>query len=400
MPRMLFALPGLLAATSLPPPIDAQAQSPPDASSWTIGAQPMVVIGSLEGDAGGEFAAIVDVVRGPDGTLAVVDDMLSAISFHAPEGALVAVTGRRGEGPGEFQRITSAVADPQGRLFVFDWGHQRITEFSFDGTRVGDTRLIRGPDDRRIGGIGRFAGGSWYAWEADQILASGLDELAQDTVAYYRFADGEVGDLLGRVPGRVSTEFKVFLGGPAIRHALYSPRPLGVAWGACLLVGTSDDPELRILDETGADVGELRLETAAEPTTREHRDQWVDSTVADAGDEAGFLQRMMVRSTGRRVRMAERIPFAHTVVVDELGYIWAQRFRPPEGEGGAEWHVFTETGALAGTVTLHDRFRVMEISSDEIVGVQTGDLGEEEVRVYALDRGADVHRRPLPLACE
>ena len=171
MPRILFALPGLLAATSLPPPIDAQAQSPPDASSWTIGAQPMVVVGSLEGDAGGEFAAIVDVVRGPDGTLAVVDDMLSAISFHAPEGALVAVTGRRGEGPGEFQRITSAVADLQGRLFVFDWGHQRITEFSFDGTRVGDTRLIRGPDDRRIGGIGRFAGGSWYAWEADQILA-------------------------------------------------------------------------------------------------------------------------------------------------------------------------------------------------------------------------------------
>jgi len=396
---MLLALSGFLAATSLSAPIHAQPQSPADASAWTIGSQPLLVIGSLQGDAGGEFGAIVDVVRGSDGSFAVVDNMSSAISFHSPDGALVAATGRRGEGPGEFQRITGAVSDPQGRLFVFDQGHQRITEFTFDGTRVGEARLTRGPADRRIGGVGRFADGGWYAWEADQMLASGFDELAQDTVGYYRFADGEVGDLLGRVPGRVSTEFKVFLGGPAIRHALYSPRPLGVGWGECLLVGTSDVPELRILDRTGNNVGELQLEVGTEPTTREHRDQWVSSTLADAGEEAGFLQRMLVRSMSRRVRMAERIPFAHTVVVDELGYIWAQRFRPPEGEGGAEWRVFTETGALAGTVTLHDRFRVMEISSDEIVGVQTGDLGEEEVRVYALYRDADVDRRPLPLEC-
>lgn len=397
---MLFTLSGLLAATALPTPGNAHAQSPPDASAWTIGAQPLLVIGSPEGDAGGEFAAIADVVRGPDGTLAVVDDMLAAISFHSPDGTRVAVTGRRGEGPGEFQSITGAVSDAEGRLFVFDQGHQRVTEFAFDGTRVGETGLTRGPADRRIGGVGRLADGSWYAWEAGRMLASGLDELARDTVAYYRFADGEVGDLLGRVPGRVSTEFKVFLGGPAIRHALYSPRPLGVAWGACLLVGTSDVPELHILDGTGAEVGTLNLETTAEPTTREQRDQWVSSTIADAGDEAGFLQRMLVRSTGRRVRMAERVPFAHTVIVDELGYIWGQRYRPPEGEGGAEWQVFTETGALAGTVTLPDRFRVMEVSSDEIVGVKTGDLGEEVVRVYALDRGADISRRPLPLACE
>lgn len=401
MRSILFALSGLLATTSLPAPIDAQVQSPlPDASTWTIGAQPLLVIGGLQGDAGGEFGAIVDVVRGPEGTFAVVDAMSSAISFHSPDGALVAVAGRRGEGPGEFQRITGAVADPQGRLFVFDRGHQRITEFTFDGARVGDTRLTRGPADRRIGGVGRFADGSWHAWEADQMLASGFDELAQDTVAYHRFGDGEVGDLLAHVPGRVSTEFKVFLGGPAIRHALYSPRPLGVVWGRCLLVGTNDVPQLRILDATGTEVGVLSLETTAQPTTREHRDQWVSSTVADAGDEAGFFARMLVRSMGRRVRMAERVPFAQTVVVDELGYIWAQRFRPPEGEGAAEWQIFTETGALAGTVTLHDRFRVMEASSNEIVGVQTGDLGEEEVRVYALDRRADVDRRPLPPECE
>lgn len=166
MRSMLFTLSGFLAATALPPPVGAQTQSPPDASAWTVASQPLMVIGSLEADTGGEFAAIVDVVRGPDGTLAVFDGMLSSISFHSPDGALVAVTGRRGEGPGEFQRITGAVADPQGRLFVFDQGHQRITEFTFDGTRVSDTRLTRGPADRRIGGVGRFADGSWYAWES------------------------------------------------------------------------------------------------------------------------------------------------------------------------------------------------------------------------------------------
>ena len=97
--------------------------------------------------------------------------------------------------------------------------------------------------------------------------------------------------------------------------------------------------------------------------------------------------------------MAARIPLSYDLIVDELGYIWTQRYNPPDGAGSPEWQVFADTGTGIGTVTLPVALSVMEVSADAILGVYTDDLGRQDVREYSLDRRGDTDPRPLPAGC-
>ena len=393
VPVMLF-----VTATVLAPRALSAQTTPPDASSWTVAPEPTTVFGQSEDGLGGELAGITDLVRAPDGTIVVIESELSRVAFYSADGALIATKGRQGEGPGEFSRLSALVAAPD-RVFVFDRGHQRISEFTLAGDFVGDARLVRGASDRPIGGIAQYGDGSWYAWEADRMVGQEMGEMAQDTVGYYQFADAEVGDMLVRVPGAITSHFE-FQGRGSLRHALLTPHPLDVVRGQCLLVGTSDTPSLRVLDQSGAELGQLALDIEVERTTDEHRKQWVSATLARVSGLAGFIQRFSIRSMSRRVGMAEWVPFADHLVVDDLGYIWAQRHELGDYDGSADWLVFTEAGTAIGTVTLPVSLQVKEISTDAILGFRTDEHGQQDVRIHSLDRGRDIEPRPPLPGCE
>ncbi len=394
-----FFLPTLLIAAA-PVPREVRAQDvPPDASTWTVASQPSAIFGRSEDGLGGMLAGVVDVARAPDGTIVVAESQFSSVTFFSPDGMLVASKGRQGEGPGEFSRISALLADPEGRLFVFDEGHQRISEFTLAGDFVAATRLVRGAGDRPIGGIGQYADGSRYAWDADRMTGSEMGEMSQDTVGYYQFADGEVGDVLVWVPGTITSHFE-FQGRGSLRHALLTPHPLGAPHGQCLLVGTSDTPVLRVLDRMGAEVAEVNLDIEVDRATDEHRKQWVSATLERWSGVARFIQRFSLRSVSRRVGMADWVPFADRLVVDDLGYIWAQRFEFSDFDGSAEWRVFTEAGTAVGTVTLPEAMQVTEISADAILGFHTDEHEQQDVRIYALDRGRDIDPRPSLPGCE
>ena len=373
--------------------------NPPDASGWTVGPEPMVVFGRSEDGPGGELAGITDLVRAGDGTIVVIESELSRISFYSVDGALIASKGRQGEGPGEFSRMSALAGDPENRVFVFDRGHQRISEYTLTGDFVGDAGLVRGASDRPIGGVAQFDDGSWYAWEADRMVGSEMGEMARDTVGYYQFAGGEVGNLLARVPGAITSHFE-FQGRGSLRHALLTPRPLGVLRGNCLLLGTSDAPVLSVLDRSGTGVGEVTLDIEVDRTTDEHRRQWASATRAGLSGLAGFIQGFSIRSMSRRVGMAEQVPYTDDLVVDELGYLWAQRYELSDYADSAEWLVFTEAGTPIGTVTLPVALQVKEISTDAILGFHTDEHGQQDVRIYTLDRGRDIQPRPPLPGCE
>ena len=369
-----------------------------DASSWTVGAEPVTIYGSVDGVAAGGFVHVVGVAHGPSGRIAVADGQLLSISLFAADGNLVATMGRQGEGPGEFSSIGSLVSDPEGRLFAFDDGHQRLSEWTFEGDFVRDSRLTRQGSDRSIAQVGRFGDGKWYAKEVGQVVAVQVNSMVQDTVGFFALVDGVVGELLARVPGGITTQ--IDLGGQWVgRGVLLSPRSLGVTWGRCLLAGTSDNPVLRVVDSTGGEVGEVSLMVEVEPGREEHRSEWVTAMLAMVGEMAGPQERMMFETLAEATPMAERVPFAGDLLVDELGYIWAQRYELPEGGAGTEWRVFSETGGSVGTVVLPERFHAVGISAGTILGVFTDELGRQDVRGYSLDRGADTATRPLPAGC-
>ena len=142
-PRLLAAA---LAFTACAVPED----TPTEAPLWTVGSEPLAIYGSAGEDPDNEFGYVADVVRGPEGTIAAADGLDYSLSFFSADGELRAKVGREGEGPGEFSGIAGLVSAPEGRLFAFDEGLQRLSEWTFDGDYVGDTRLTRQRTDRPI----------------------------------------------------------------------------------------------------------------------------------------------------------------------------------------------------------------------------------------------------------
>lgn len=158
-------------------------------------------------------------------------------------------------------------------------------------------------------------------------------------------------------------------------------------------------PVLRVLDQAGADLDEVALDIEVERANSDHRKQWVSATLERVSGVARLVQRFTLSSMSRRFGMAAWVPFADRLVVDDLGYIWAQRFEFSDFDGSAEWRVFTEAGASVGTVTLPGAMRMTEISADAILGFHTDEHGQQDVRIYALDRGRDIEPRPLLPGC-
>lgn len=252
---------------------------------------------------------------------------------------------------------------------------------------------------RPIGEMGRFGAEGWYVVEASRMLPAAVDEVAEDTVRVFRLYNRVVRDMLAEVRGMLNTHF-VIGGMPGMRRALFSPMPVGVPLGDCLLVGTTDVPRFRLVDEGGVEMGELRFDVKVEATGKRHRSEWVDAVMAEikeSQEDAGEDERRSIGILGERLQMASRVPFAEDIIVDSLGFLWVQSYSLPEGPGSSEWRVFTEEGQAQGVVFMPEDHRVVAIGESEIFAVGTDELGRQEVRVYGLDRrGDDTPRSPPP----
>ncbi len=372
------------------------------ADQWMVGEQPVAVFGRSGEEIGSEFAYVVDVALAPDGSIVVADQERGRISVHTTEGRVIQAFGGIGEGPGEFARVARVVVDSRGRLFVFDDGRQRLSEWTLDGRLVDGKRVGYRESGRLISDVGQFASGAWYAREADRMLGADVDGVARDTVGFVTLGEGFVVDeRLTEVQGAMATHFLVE-GMPMMRHALLTPRPIGVAIGECLVVGTSEDPSLEIVHREDGKKGRLLLEVEVNPSGRATRREWVASTLAGIvriGGELGDIEVRMMEGIGNSVRMARSIPFAHAIVVDALGYIWTQDYRLPEGAGSGNWRVFTESGESIGSVELPEGLRVMAITEGRIVSVGENADGLEEVRIHRVDRGGVGETRAVPSGC-
>lgn len=66
---------------------------------------------------------------------------------------------------------------------------------------MGTATVSRAAAGRRLDALGRFDNGEWYAREAPRLVATRVDETAQDTVGIFRIdLDGLVGERIAIVP--------------------------------------------------------------------------------------------------------------------------------------------------------------------------------------------------------
>ena len=102
----------------------------------------------------------------------------------------------------------------------------------------------------------------------------------------------------------------------------------------------------------------------------------------------------MIEAMAEAVGMPERVPFSNNLVVGRPRIqSRTQSYQLPDGSRSPEWRVFMETGQAIGTVHLPEGLRVLGISAEALVGVQTDELGRQFVQVHALDRRGNLWSR-------
>ena len=93
-----------------------------------------------------------------------------------------------------------------------------------------------------------------------------------------------------------------------------------------------------------------------------------------------------MRNRRAEVAFNETLPVFGTLLVDDLGYLWAKNFKLP-GDSTNSWAVFDSTGIWLGTVRTPDRVVVWQIGPDFVVGTLWDESDVAYVGVWELERG-------------
>ena len=371
----------------------APAWAPGDA--WTVGAEPAVHIGVIEGSEEYQFTIIGGVWRVPDGGFVVADTRSAEVRFFDADGMFRGSFGRQGDGPGEFRRLIAAypyrgdsIAVWDGRrLSVFDHGGQLGRTLTPSLTRPFPPRGDGGPMVLTGSGLqGLFPDGALLASPGMIVRITptpGL-RIPQETTLMRYSAEGDSLQSVGPFPEpelvmpAISVLGGVRLGSPFTRRVVYFPGSLG------LYVGASKDLEVQRFGSDGVLDFVIRASHRSLVLTEEHRDMFKDSERERLAESASpeELERALAS-----VEFPETVPPYSQLLVDSEDHLWVRDYKIRGTSGPEVWGVFSPEGQLLGTLETPERLQVRQIGVDFILGIWTDELDVRYVRMYTLERG-------------
>lgn len=255
--------------------------------------------------------------------------------------------GRQGQGPGEFQFpwLLSArdgyvtILDSRlRRTSIFDYSGRFIKQITFNRVRINtSSRVFEGPDDTKILLLNVFHNEyrprivtSWraivYSAEEDTLCIVETEKVHESTL---------------------STKTEALSGGyyKGNPHAVYDP-----ARGFLLTSGI--EPVMDWFNLRGELVQRIRLNTTPEPVTAEER-AMVLSRLDEQIDNASIPLLKTIRTEQRAIaEIPEFKGYWCTLLVDESGYIWAQKPYPytvDEYPESSKYLIFSPEGEYLGT---------------------------------------------------
>ena len=353
----------------------------PDSLPWSVGAEPLVQIGALEGEDVYQFDQIGGVARLADGRIVVASSGTQDLRYFDPTGRHLRSVGRKGEGPGEFQSLGTLVVLPGDSVAVYDWNLQRVSFFDPSGTFVRSFLLQHSAGVAFP--IGRFTDGVWLM-QPGFVFSPGDPgaTVVRDTSRLLVFAeDGTLPDSASRWIG---PDFYLRSEG---QHASATSLPFGrmtevALSGVGYYEGYTDRYEIARRDRAGAADLLIRASRTVVPVT--------DADVA--AHKAERLKSADSQFRPQLERLYQDIPFPSTMPafsdlqVDAAGNLWVLEVRPP-GDEQRLWTVFDTAGRMLGAIETPPGVSIREIGRDYLLGTWSDDLDVQYVRLYRLDRG-------------
>lgn len=349
--------------------------------AWEVDPEPLLTVGSVEGDPELAFDRVSGVYLLPTVGLVVLDEGAGSIRFFDESGMPNSTFGRSGEGPGEFQNL-SFLGLRTDSLWVFDARQRRTTVIHPEsaGFRVTSADVR----DASHGPVGLLADGSLIV-AADIAFSTAIEE--QSTEGLQRFdaayvlvnASGIARDtvLVTRGSERIlmlGPEFVQLLRPLLARSVSHAVR------GDDLVHGVQEHYEIGVYSTDGGVHTLIR---------RSDVDVRIDEPAYEAAVEERVLRAPEPARPGLRALYDEQPrpdgrPAYARFLIDSDGFLWVQEFAYIGAS--SSWAIFDLDGLWLGMVEFPDRFRPTQILRDRVVGVWRDELDVEYARVYGLAR--------------
>ena len=316
------------------------------------------------------------MVRLADGSLVVADDTWLQIRLYSPEGSFVRVTGRDDEGPGEFSGgIEQMVGAAGDTVWVLDWDG-RVSVFGPNLALARTFNLLSNASSIYDLGDGSMA--VEYIspfWTRDAIGA-----IRNPTVLWRFDVEGTRLDSIAATEGYDEYVVQRPNGNTASVSPLFRKEAQVASHAGSIFVGNAEFMEVEERTREGDLVRILRIPdyplSLSRSALRAEREAYLD------GRSSSLLHEAAERTPASGTR-----PAYSRMIVDLSGAVWLQQYRgESEAEEPDRWLVLAPDGTWLGTVDLPDRFRIVDIEMDAVLGVWYDELDVQHPQVLRLER--------------
>ena len=350
----------------------------------SVSEEPVLVIGDRTDDPAHMFAHLAGAARLSDGSVAVVDENSDGelVRIFDAAGEHLRSFGRHGDGPGEFRNPWYLWVLPGDTLWIGDYRPWRYNVFAPDGEWVRAVEMDPPyPNPSQGGGV--LANGTQIT---SRTQRDGRSFRTPDTlVVEVHGSDGKLSGVLARLPHR---RLDQLADGPPnfFVDPLFDARASVDAFGDYIALGTTDHPEVRILDSQYRLIRIVRWEDEDRAVTGADVDAYRDDLLARRGGEPGRYDAALL---SRDRPVADRFPAFGSMMVDAAGRLWVFGYPRPQGRRPAM--VFAPTGEFSCHMPadrLGEGFTVLEAGADYLLGEQEDDLGIQWVVMYRFESPA------------
>jgi hypothetical protein len=349
---------------------------------WTIGSEPIVDIGVVEGPLEYQLHRATSAVRLSDGRLAVVNGGTNELRLYDSEGRHQYSLGRTGDGPGEFRDLQRVWRLPGDSLLAYDFQPSRFSVFTSGGEFVRSMHAAS-PDGRQIIVRGPLNDGSLIAMGAPIWSAPGATAgIVRDSVPYYLYdADGNYASTLGVFPSAEVFRF-ITEDGWRLTSTAFPRNPVAAVADNRFYFGPADSYEIREYSPAGELRRIIRLPHESRPVTPDDLSHWKEQRLEMAEREG---TRPAMERRLNELPYPEFMPPYEQILVGGEGNLWIADYRP-DRSADAAWKVFDPAGRFLGSLEMPSGFDLFHVGADFLLGRWLDELGVEHIRGYELAR--------------
>ena len=385
---------GIEIATNPPGSVDG-------AEEWSLSATPAVSIGSGD-DPEVTLFRVTSVTPLADGRVAVGSSSPAEVRLFDEGGRPLGSVGGPGSGPGEFSTVQSVVEFGGDSLAVWDPNRRRISVFDRDGAFQREVALVAQvmPSLETAGGSTQTSGWTYLlpatAGSVD-VFAVGFfgpgTGMHRAEAMSYRFdMEGREVARFGPFPGAES-----FLGEQVGFLPLpFGKRTYGATVAGALVVGTAEEPEVRVYSAGGALERISRWPDHERTVTGPLVAQW-EAWLGEQLSAMPEAQRRDMRAAFDALPHPAQFPAYADIVAADSSEFWVGEYAGQLGLLGLpsevpppparRWLVFDIRGLLVGKVETPAGFDPHVVRRNRVWGVHKDEYLVESVRAYELTRG-------------